>query len=90
MITKILLTGATGSLERHIRPILDARYGANVTAVSSSDYDVMDLAAVKCMFDDIEPDVVVHLAAYSGGIGANRAYPADFYLRNGRRPRQAV
>ena len=34
------------------------------------------------MFDDITPDVVVHLAAYSGGIGANRAFPADFYFRN--------
>jgi len=34
------------------------------------------------MFEDIRPNVVVHLAAYSGGIGANRAYPADFYFRN--------
>jgi GDP-L-fucose synthase len=34
------------------------------------------------MFDTIKPDVVVHYAAYSGGIGANSAFPADFYFRN--------
>lgn len=34
------------------------------------------------MFEDTRPDVVVHLAAYSGGIGANRSFPADFYFRN--------
>jgi GDP-L-fucose synthase len=34
------------------------------------------------MFSEVRPDVVVHLAAYSGGIGANRTYPADFYFRN--------
>lgn len=34
------------------------------------------------MFDEVRPDVIVHLAAYSGGIGANRTYPADFYFRN--------
>ena len=42
----------------------------------------MDRSAVVRMFEDISPDVVVHLAAYSGGIGANRTYPADFYFRN--------
>ena len=34
------------------------------------------------MLSDYKPDVVVHYAAYSGGIAANRAYPADFYFRN--------
>jgi GDP-L-fucose synthase len=83
MTSKILLTGATGFLGRHTRPVLEQRYGRdNVTAVSSADYDLMDAGAVKAMFDDIKPDVVVHLAAYSGGIGANRLYPADFYFRN--------
>lgn len=80
---KILLTGATGFLGRHARPVLEARYGAeNVVSVCSADYDLMDPKAVKQMFDDVQPDVVVHLAAYSGGIGANRDFPADFYFRN--------
>jgi GDP-L-fucose synthase len=64
-------------------PVLRERYGAdNVAGVSSSHYDLMNPDAVEQMFSDIRPDVVVHYAAYSGGIGANRTYPADFYFRN--------
>ncbi|MCJ9429968.1 NAD-dependent epimerase/dehydratase family protein [Kordiimonas marina] len=83
MAKKILLTGATGFLGRHTAPVLKDRYGAeNVVCVDSSNYDLMDPKAVDQMFTDIKPDVVVHYAAYSGGIGANRAFPADFYYRN--------
>lgn len=64
-------------------PALQHAYGqGNVVGVSSRDYDLMDQASVERMFDERRPDVVVHLAAYSGGIGANRTYPADFYFRN--------
>jgi GDP-L-fucose synthase len=83
MTDRILLTGASGFLGRHTRPVLEARYGANnVVAVSSSDYDLMDRRAVDAMFEASKPDIVVHYAAYSGGIGANSAFPADFYFRN--------
>lgn len=83
MDKRILLTGATGFLGRHVRPVLEAAYGqANVTAVSSRDADLMDRAQVERLLADVRPDVVVHMAAYSAGIGANRAYPADFYYRN--------
>ena len=82
-MTRILLTGGTGFLGRHTLPILQDRYGAdNVTSVSSSDYDLMDPKSVDRLLSDVKPEVVVHFAAYSGGIGANRAYPADFYYRN--------
>lgn len=82
-MTRVLLTGASGFLGRHTLPVLQQTYGAdNVVGVSSSDYDLMDRAQVERMFDEVAPDVVVHYAAYSGGIGANRAYPADFYFRN--------
>jgi GDP-L-fucose synthase len=83
MTDRILLTGATGFLGRHAGPVLEQRYGAgNVVAVSSGDYDLMDRGAVDRMFAAVKPDIVVHLAAYSGGIGANSAFPADFYFRN--------
>jgi GDP-L-fucose synthase len=63
--------------------MLEAQYGKkNVIAVSSRDYDLMDRAAVERMFEETKPDIVIHLAAYSGGIGANQTYPADFYFRN--------
>lgn len=80
---KVLLTGASGFLGRHTKPVLDERYGPeNVVAVTSADYDLMNPAEVERMFTEVRPDVVVHYAAYSGGIGANKAYPADFYYRN--------
>ena len=80
---KILLTGATGFLGRHTRPVLEQFYGpSNIVSVSSSDYNLMSRSACESMFNDIAPDVVVHYAAYSGGISANRAKPADFYYQN--------
>lgn len=80
---RIVVTGATGFLGRHLVPILQQRYGAEqVRGLSSRDYDLMDPVQVGRMFSAERPDVLIHLAAYSGGIGANRAKPADFYYRN--------
>lgn len=82
-MTRVLLTGARGFLGRHTLPVLQARYGEeNVVAVTAKDYDLTDRREVERMFDEVSPNVVVHYAAYSAGIGANRAYPADFYYRN--------
>lgn len=83
MSKKILLTGSTGFLGRHTKPVLELNYGKeNVVSVSSSDYDLMKPDQAERMFDEINPDVVIHYAAYSGGIAANRTFPADFYYRN--------
>ena len=80
---KIAVTGAQGFLGRHGVPVLQARYGAEqVVALSRADYDLADVAAVRRMFEEVKPDAVVHLAAYVGGIGANREFPASFYYRN--------
>lgn len=80
---KIVVTGASGFLGRHVSPILSERYGRdNVVRVSSRDYDLLDRNRVRELFSDTQPDVVVHLAAYSGGIGVNREKPADFYFIN--------
>lgn len=83
MADRILVTGATGFLGRHAIPVLEKAYGSKVVkGVSSKDYDLMKPEEVEAMFRNEKPDVVIHLAAYSGGIGANRTYPADFYYRN--------
>ncbi len=81
--SRILVTGATGFLGRHVVPVLESRYGKGaVTGVSSKDYDLTEQAAARKMFRDLRPDWVVALAGYVGGIGANVAFPADFYYRN--------
>lgn len=80
---RIVVTGATGFLGRHLMPILATRYGTvNVCGVSTRIYDLMRQDEVTRMFRELKPQVLVHLAAYSGGIEANRRYPADFYYRN--------
>ena len=83
MADRIVLTGATGFLGRHTLPILENHYGAgNVAGFGSAAYDLTDPVAVERMFVEKKPDIIVHFAAYSGGIGANRQFPADFYYRN--------
>lgn len=82
-VENIVVTGARGFLGRHLMPILRERYGEQrVSGVSSSEYDLTDVSQVRRMFDEHKPDVVVHLAAYVGGIGANGQYPASFFYRN--------
>lgn len=80
---RILVSGATGFLGRNLIPVLEKKYGkSKVIPVSTKDADFLDAGAVKKLFDDVRPDGFVHLAAYSGGIGANRKFPADFYYIN--------
>ncbi len=58
--SKIVVTGATGFLGRHLTPVLAARYGPDAVAgLSSRDYDLMDAAAVRRLFEDHRPDAVV-------------------------------
>lgn len=83
MTKKIVVTGSTGFLGRHVMPVLDKKYGAeNVVGLSSKNYDLTDPIQVKKMFEDLKPDVLLHLAAYVGGIGANSKLPADFFYIN--------
>lgn len=83
MAKKIIVTGSTGFLGRHVMPVLNKKYGAeNVIGLSSKNYDLTDPIQVKKMFEDLKPDVLLHLAAYVGGIGANSKLPADFFYIN--------
>jgi GDP-L-fucose synthase len=82
-MTKIVLTGATGFLGRHTLPVLERKYGKdNVIGLSTKDYDLTDAVQVKRMFDECEPEILIHFAAYVGGIGANSTLPADFFYIN--------
>ncbi len=83
MRKKVIVTGSTGFLGSHLLPLLQSTYGEkHVLGLSSKDFDLLRKNHVDQMFDIYKPEVLIHLAAYSGGIGANRAYPADFFYQN--------
>jgi GDP-L-fucose synthase len=79
---RILVTGASGFLGRHIVDALKSVTTSEIIAVSRSDYDFLDPAAAVRMLGDIQPDAIIHLAAKVGGIIANKNYPADFFFEN--------
>jgi GDP-L-fucose synthase len=55
---------------------------ANVFIPHESEYDLRDRDAIRRMYDDARPDIVIHLAAVVGGIGANRMNPGRFFYDN--------
>jgi GDP-L-fucose synthase len=79
---RVLLTGGTGFLGTAVQAALARRSVEHLVAPTSAEYDLRDRGAVASLFADTEPELVVHLAARVGGIGANQARPADLYLDN--------
>ena len=75
------MTGGHGFLGRHVVAALEPR-GATVFAPRKAQYDLTREADVTRMYGDLEPDVVIHLAAVVGGIGANRDSPGLFFFEN--------
>src|SRR3989338_5041300 len=79
---KIVVTGSTGFLGTNIMSQLKKQGYKNVVGLSSKDYDLVEQSQVRKMFKDHRPNIVIHLAAYVGGILANKNYTADFCYKN--------
>lgn len=79
---RYLLTGGAGFLGSFVAEKLRARGISDITIVRSKDYDLTHEAAAEKMFRDHKPDVVIHLAAQVGGIGANRENPGRYFFAN--------
>ena len=79
---RVLVTGGNGFLGRAVCAALAARGVGTVIAPTSAEFDLRDAGAVSEMFAETQPELVIHLAARVGGIGANQARPADLYLEN--------
>jgi GDP-L-fucose synthase len=79
---RVLVTGGNGFVGRAVLRELTERGCTSVGAPHSEEFDLTQPDDVEALFEKFKPDVVVHLAARVGGIGANRERPAELYLSN--------
>jgi len=79
---RVLVTGGAGFLGRAVVSRLEREGAKEVAVPTSADYDLRVREQAAAMLRDTSPDLVIHLAARVGGIGANQARPADLYLDN--------
>lgn len=79
---RILITGGAGFLGSFVVEKLKERDCKDIFVPRSKDYNLVEIEAVKRVYKDARPDIVIHLAARVGGIGANRANPGKFFYDN--------
>ncbi|GAC1555501.1 MAG: GDP-L-fucose synthase [Herpetosiphon sp.] len=79
---RVVLTGGAGFLGSYVVDELNRRGCGHIFVPRSAEYDLTQLAAVEQLYADARPDVVIHLAAKVGGIGANREKPGQFFYDN--------
>jgi GDP-L-fucose synthase len=79
---RIVVTGGEGFLGRRVVAALAGRGCRDVFVPAERDYNLVDLEAVRRLYRDARPQLVIHLAAVVGGIGANRQNPGRFFYEN--------
>jgi len=80
-MTNVLVTGGGGFLGSHLVARLEEE-SHHVVAARRADYDLTSMADTARLFEDAQPELVFHLAAEVGGIGANRANPGRYWYAN--------
>jgi len=78
---RVAVTGGSGFLGRHVAAAL-VEQGSTVLVRRKAQYDLTREADVERMYAELAPDIVIHLAAVVGGIGANRDSPGRFFFEN--------
>ena len=76
-MSRVVVTGGGGFLGSRLVERLESD-GHEVVAARRRDYDLTSMDDTARMFDDHAPELVFHLAAEVGGIGANRANPGRY------------
>ena len=79
---RVAVTGGAGFLGQAVCERLRQFAPAEVLTPRKREYDLTEQTAVRQMLDDLKPDVIIHLAAVVGGIGANRENPGLYFYQN--------
>jgi GDP-L-fucose synthase len=78
----VVVTGGAGFLGQYVVRNLEERGCTRIFVPKIEDYDLRDQNTIIHMYEESRPDIVIHLAAVVGGIGANRANPGKFFYDN--------
>ena len=78
----VLVTGGGGFLGQQVLAKLDAAGCKKVIAPRKREYDLRERSQIVRLLKRAEPDLIIHLAAVVGGIGANRLHPGEFFYDN--------
>ncbi|MHC4555709.1 MAG: GDP-L-fucose synthase family protein [Planctomycetota bacterium] len=81
-IRRVVVTGGAGFLGGYVTEGLRKRGCKNILVPKIEDYDLVSIDDIIRMYEDMKPDIVIHLAAVVGGIGANREHPGEFFYKN--------
>jgi len=79
---RIVITGGSGFLGRHVINRFKSEGCQSIFVPLHKEYDLTRLDAIERLFDEKRPDVLIHMAAVVGGIGANRENPGRFFYEN--------
>jgi GDP-L-fucose synthase len=79
---RVVVTGGAGFLGSYVVEKLRQRGVKNIFIPRSRNYDLVNIEDVRRLYDDAQPDLVIHLAAVVGGIGANRVNPGKYFYDN--------
>lgn len=79
---RVCVTGGAGFLGSFVCEKLTQRGVKDIFIPKIEDYDLVQKSSIIQMLDDSRPDIIIHLAAQVGGIGANLLHPADFFYDN--------
>ena len=78
----VVVTGGAGFLGKAVCRLLAARGARNVFVPRRAEYDLTTEDGAARLYRDAKPDVVIHLAAEVGGIGANLQNPGRYFFAN--------
>jgi len=79
---RVVVTGGAGFLGSYVIEGLQKRGCRNILLPKIEEYDLVQMNNIVRMYADMRPDIVIHLAAVVGGIGANREHPGEFFYKN--------